>query len=424
LQSAQSGESASDPSVMHQALVDKLKGDGHIRTGAVEAAFRAVPRHLFVPEIPLDETYRDQAIPTKRLDGITVSSSSQPTVMAIMLEQLNLRPGHRVLEIGAGTGYNAALMAHLVGAAGEVVTLDIDEDIVEAARSHLAAAGFPQVRIVCGDGAFGLLEAAPFDRVVVTVGAADISPAWHEQLKPGGQLLLPLRLGGILTQKSVLFEQAERHLVSTSIRDCTFLMLRGAHAKSQDTLQLGSEPDLQLWADELGSVDPDTVYGLLTGPSRNLAIDIRLTQPETWSGLIFWLGLHETSLCGLAASGAMAEQGDLPWLVSSRSVVETRATVGLLEDHGLALLTRSSDASAEPFALAVCSFGDAEHLVQRLIDRVAAWDVAGRPASQGLQIRAYPSTTAHVELSNGIIVEKPRTRLVLNWLQSGPLGQK
>jgi len=409
--------------VLHQALVDTLKSDGHIRAGAVEAAFRAVPRHVFVPEVALDETYRDQAIPTKRLDGLTVSSSSQPSIMAIMLEQLDLRPDHRVLEIGAGTGYNAALMAHIVGDSGEVVTLDIDEDIVDTARLHLAAAGFSQVRAVCGDGAFGFPAAAPFDRIVLTVGATDISPAWREQLKPDGRLLLPLRIGGILTQKSVLFEQADDHLASASIADCSFVMLRGAHARSQDSVRLGPETDLHLWADELGSVDPDIVYRLLTGPSRDTVIDIRLTQRETWGGLIFWLGLRESRLCGLAAAGAAAGQGELPWLVSSRSVVTTRGTVGLLDDRGLALLTRSSERSraaasldgSEPFELLVRSFGHAEHLVQRLVVQVVAWDAAGRPSGQRLRIRAYPSTTEHIRSVNGIIVRKPWTRLVLNW---------
>src|SRR2546428_12794983 len=108
-------ESGTAEAVGHQALVDSLKASGCIRTPLVEAAFRAVPRHLFLPGTPLDLVYSDEAIPTKRFDGATVSSSSQPAIMAFMLEQLQLEPGHRVLEVGAGTGYNAALMGHIVG---------------------------------------------------------------------------------------------------------------------------------------------------------------------------------------------------------------------------------------------------------------------------------------------------------------------
>src|SRR5881409_720853 len=169
---------------LHRALIDELVRRNAIKDSRVEAAFRAVPRHLFLPDVPLAEAYRNEAIPTKIVDGEAVSSSSQPEIMAIMLEQLQLEPGHRVLEIGAGTGYNAALMAHIVGKSGQVVTVDIDEDIVESARQHLAAAGFERVQVVRADGASGYSEAAPYDRIILTVSAGDITPAWREQLKP------------------------------------------------------------------------------------------------------------------------------------------------------------------------------------------------------------------------------------------------
>ena len=110
-----------DANALNQNLVDQLKWKGILTLPEVEAAFRAVPRHLFLPDLPLEEVYQDEAIATKMLDGQFVSSSSQPAIMAIMLEQLQLEAGQRVLEIGAGTGYNAALMAHIVGETGQVV---------------------------------------------------------------------------------------------------------------------------------------------------------------------------------------------------------------------------------------------------------------------------------------------------------------
>src|SRR5213593_736349 len=126
---------------LHRALIDALVRRNAIKDSRVEAAFRAIPHHLFLPDVPLAEVYRNEAIPTKIVDGEAVSSSSQPEIMAIMLEQLALEPGLRVLEIGAGTGYNAALMAHVVGEKGAVVTMDFDADLVDDARAHLAAAG-------------------------------------------------------------------------------------------------------------------------------------------------------------------------------------------------------------------------------------------------------------------------------------------
>jgi len=147
---------------MHKAMIDELTAAGTLSNPAVEAAFRRVPRHVFLPSEPPEEVYRDQAIVTKQVDGIGVSSSSQPTIMAVMLEQLDVRPGHRVLEIGAGTGYNAALLADLVGHTGRVTTVDIDAEIVNNAQEHLNAAGLERVQVVCVDGGLGHLAGAPY----------------------------------------------------------------------------------------------------------------------------------------------------------------------------------------------------------------------------------------------------------------------
>src|SRR5436309_7298957 len=156
-----------DAEALHRALVDGLISRRCITDPRVEAAFRAVPRHLFLPSLAPDEAYRNVAIPTKLVNGEAVSSSSQPEIMATMLEQLGLEPGHRVLEIGAGTGYNAALLAHLAGGSGKVTTLDLDDDIVAAAREHLAACGFGGVRVVQADGGNGWPPGAPYDRIIL-----------------------------------------------------------------------------------------------------------------------------------------------------------------------------------------------------------------------------------------------------------------
>ncbi len=218
-----------DIAALQHALVEELKQRGVIRWASVEAAFRSVPRHLFLPNVPLDQVYQDQHIPIKYEHGISISASSQPTIMAIMLEQLALAAGQRVLEIGAGTGYNAALIAHIVGATGQVVTLDVDEDLVVQARRNLTAAGFEHVTVVQGDGAVGYPSGAPYDRIILTVGAWDILPAWHDQLAPDGRLVLPLTLLPGL-QLSIAFEAYGDYLHSISARPCGFMPLRGPFA--------------------------------------------------------------------------------------------------------------------------------------------------------------------------------------------------
>ena len=177
---AQPSENYDDIATLHRSLVDNLNSAGNVQTPRVEEAFRQVPRHLFLPGVALDQVYSDVSIPTKRIEDQVVSSSSQPAIMAVMLEQLQLEPGHRVLEIGSGTGYNAALMAQIVGDSGRVVTVDIDEDLVAGARGNLSLAGFGEVQLFCGDGAFGYQGSAPYDRIILTVAAWDIAPAWHE----------------------------------------------------------------------------------------------------------------------------------------------------------------------------------------------------------------------------------------------------
>src|SRR5271170_7592414 len=119
------------PEEARARLVDELRDSGRLTSPAVEAAFRTVPRHLFLPEMAASQAYQDEAFVIKTgPDGLPVSSSSQPAIMAIMLEQLGLAPGQRVLEVGTGTGYNAALMAYVVGERGSVVSVDIDADMV------------------------------------------------------------------------------------------------------------------------------------------------------------------------------------------------------------------------------------------------------------------------------------------------------
>ena len=168
-----------DPSAraeqLRAGLADYVKSWGTFRTPQVEAAFRTVPRHLFLPGVALALAYGPKPVVTRRTaEGSSLSSASSPKLVATMLEQLATQPGQRVLEIGTATGINAALLAELVGPTGTVITLELDDDLAAGAAQNLDAAGYPQVRVICGDGAAGYPPEAPYDRMIITVGAWDM----------------------------------------------------------------------------------------------------------------------------------------------------------------------------------------------------------------------------------------------------------
>jgi methyltransferase of FxLD system len=190
---------------LRRSLTADLRRQGWLRSPAVEDAFREVARERFVPEALVDRgleaIYRDESIVTKRTaEGMAISSSSQPAIMAKMLDLLDVQPGDRVLEIGAGTGYNAALLAHLTTRTGRVTSVDIDAEIVRRARRALRETQ-TRVKVIVGDGRAGHSACAPFDRIIVTASAPEIPAAWFDQLADGGRLVVPMNLrpagGGI-----------------------------------------------------------------------------------------------------------------------------------------------------------------------------------------------------------------------------------
>ena len=153
---------------------------------------------MFIPWLEPEDACRGTggAIVDPDTTPETLSTVSQPAAVAMMLEGFDVRPGMKVLEIGAGSGYNAALLALLAGETGHIVTVDIEDFLVEKARCNLAATGFEHVEVVHGDGAFGHPPGAPYDRIVATVGLPDIPGAWAGQLEPNGKIVVPLHLAG------------------------------------------------------------------------------------------------------------------------------------------------------------------------------------------------------------------------------------
>jgi protein-L-isoaspartate(D-aspartate) O-methyltransferase len=182
------------------------------KTAAIRETFARVPRHLFVEQgiylpddqgglahRPLDKevleyVYSDRPLVVRQSP---LTTCSQPALLAIMLGYLDLVPGLRILEIGTGTGYFAALLAEMVGNRNPVTTVEIQPDVAAGAREALDKAGYPGVSVCVRDGFYGCPEREPYDRIVVSTCAADVSPSWLDQLAADGRLLVPLKHGGV-----------------------------------------------------------------------------------------------------------------------------------------------------------------------------------------------------------------------------------
>lgn len=204
------------------AMVDALR----LRDAAVGAAMRRVPRHLFVPEDRWSEAYEDEPVPL----GPDETTASAPHMVALQLEALRIQPGDRVLDIGSGLGYLAALMAELAGPRGRVVAIEAEPSLVAESRQRLAQAGLTdRVTVHAGDGARGQAEAAPFARIAVSYATRSLEPAWREQLADGGRLVAPV--GGRYEQVLTTYEKLEPSGIVTHGPRCRFVSSRTPPAR-------------------------------------------------------------------------------------------------------------------------------------------------------------------------------------------------
>ncbi|MEU9453890.1 methyltransferase domain-containing protein [Streptomyces sp. NPDC048277] len=257
-------------------------------------AFEAVPRHLFVPyyyvagargyerrwgESPdraarerwVRGAYEDVPLATRLRDGELLSSSSQPSLMARMLVELRVRDGDRVLEVGAGTGYNAALLARRLGDDDLVTTVDVEPEIVESARRHLAAAGY-RPAVVTGDGARGVPERAPFDRIIATCAVSAVPRAWADQCGAGARILTPMATGLLALTVAGVGRAEGRFLPSAAY----FVPLRGVE-RAVGPGDLGGVPS-QAVEDELFQFLVELTQGVLT-PREAYAVWVREGMP-------------------------------------------------------------------------------------------------------------------------------------------------
>ncbi|MEW2412620.1 methyltransferase domain-containing protein [Streptomyces sp. NPDC046866] len=312
-----------DAATARTALARRLADAGDLTDPAWQAAFTDVPRHLFVPyfydndgaRIAGDDpdarqrwftaVHDDRPLVTHRTSGAATSSSSQPSVMATMLEALDVRDGMTVLEIGAGTGYNAALLAHRLGD-DHVVTIDVADDITGPATEHLAAAGYHPL-VLTGDGAAGWPDRAPYDRIMATCRLDRIPPALIAQLADEGVILAPL--GNAL---------ARIHRTGPDTAEGRFLpggvFFMALRQDSQDGVPL-RRPDLPTGPGRpstlpITAVSDNAFRFLVSIVEPGLTWQYNMGEDKQITGATLWAA--DGSLAALRPDGTVAETGPRP----------------------------------------------------------------------------------------------------------------
>ncbi len=206
-----------------QAMVRDLRRRG-IRDERVLEVMGRVPRHLFVPEEVVHIAYGDHPLPISA--GQTIS---QPYIVALMTQALQLDPAHRVLEIGTGSGYQTAILAEL---AREVYTIERFPQLLEGARQLLTQLGYTNIHYRCGNGTVGWPEHAPYDRIIATGSVPEVPRSLVRQLADPGRLVIPV--GGRQVQTLVLVKKEEGAITQEELIPCSFLPLVGKEGWSDD----------------------------------------------------------------------------------------------------------------------------------------------------------------------------------------------
>lgn len=399
------------PEDLRNRLVDAiLKEDvSGLRDTRVETAMRTVPRHSFLPDAPLEEAYANKSVTIKENpdeDGLPLSCASQPDVVHFMLVQLAVREGDNVFEIGAGTGYNAALLNDLTGPSGRVTTCDIDSDVTAYTRRMLDTNGCADVRVVTRDGALGAPEFSPYDRMIAAVGMWDLPGAWWDQLAVGGRLVVPLRWRGL--SRSVAFRREEDRMRSDSVRMCGFLPVIGQDGERNDYID--NAQLVRLYWDQDQPIAPELLRDTLTRPKAVVWTDATVGPVESFDGVWLRLSATERATCRITAKPAAMEAG-------LHRPATPALSPAVVEGDSIAYLTlerTAEDPGAEPrFRLGAVGYGPlGADLAERICAQIRAWSPARtvEPA-----VTAYPANTPDSDLTDGAVIDRPSVRLVITY---------
>ncbi|MEV4116786.1 methyltransferase, FxLD system [Nonomuraea sp. NPDC049695] len=398
---------------MRSAFADQLCQHGIVRTPAVEGALRTVPRHLFVPGAPLEQAYA--TTPAHAASGSAATSfiTAEPALTALLLEQAQVQPGMRVLNIGATTGYPAALLAHLVGEHGHVTTVNTDADLVRTAIASLAETGFSTIRVVSSQAAVGYPDGAPYDRLITSDATWDVPSAWLPQIAPNGRLVVPLRLRGSM-YRVIAFERTNDHWTAQYSDTAPFIPPQDRI--TDDPLRLTAlnatcTVALDLHQDQ--KVDEADLHGVLDRKRSEVWTGVRIPRDAKSIELLhlYLACAMETSLSRMTATtdaittatitppfewGAMAvpSASDLAY-ITLRPTDTTTAASEVMYDIGVIGHGQGG------FSLAGC-----------VADAICLWarEYRERPVRIDLQ-----RSDACQQVEGQFVFDRPNSRLVIDW---------
>lgn len=358
---------------LRHELADALLALGQIVSPAVDKAFRAVPREMFVPDgTPLDAVYSvDNPLITKTDEhGAHISSVSATYIQVRMIEMAGLAPGMTVLEIGSG-GYNAALLAEVVGPGGHVVSVDIDAEITEQARDSLAGAGYGErVTVVQADAQHPLSGFSQFDRILVTVGAWDVPPAWLDQLTADGILVVPLRMNGVT--RTIAFRRCGGHLASVDVEVAGFVPMRGAGAHAERTFLLPDRHGKHIKL-QFDSKLPEAITaldGVLATEPVSAWSGVTIANGVSFADLHLWLAAFLPGFCRVGAD---------PGTDLASRLGKTWFPFGVVRDDSFAYLAVRPAMDGGGVEFGATAYGPhGQAAATALTEKVRAWDHHGR----------------------------------------------
>ncbi|MFG2369173.1 methyltransferase, FxLD system [Streptomyces mirabilis] len=403
-----------DPAGLRESLAQRLVDSGHLRSQPVIDAFRTTDRHQFLPGVALEAAYKEDAVPIKHDEsGEMISCISAPSIVATQLEQLGAQPGHKVLEAGAATGYNAALLGQIVSPGGQVWTLDVDQDLVAGASKNLAQAGIDNATATLADGAAGLPEHAPYDRIIFTVGAGDVPGKILDQLAPGGRLVLPMRIRGSIS-RSFAFERDGETWKTVSCEMATFIPLRKGVCDDVYTLvPMAGEGNVRLETFSEQDVDRDALPFVLDQKQTKLYTGVKFRQGSAWE----WLYLY---LACVLPGGLSRLPGQRPGFTPHFGW----GSMAALKGSSLAYLTirEGEDEKGRYWEIGVIGHGDGgADLAERVVNEIRVWDASGGNDAPEPSFRMAVADSRDLLTVDDarFIVDKPYSRLVVDWARKG-----